>query len=67
MNIEAKLASKLTKLFPESEGRAEAISLLDSYGQKEKGTELFLFPCSAKSKSVLIISDLCFIVDEPIK
>ena len=34
MDIEAKLASKITKLFPELEGRAEAISVLDGYGQE---------------------------------
>ncbi len=34
MDIEARLASKLTKLFPEKEDRIEAILLLDTYGQE---------------------------------
>jgi hypothetical protein len=34
MDIEARLATKLTKLFPEKEDRNEAIALLESYGQE---------------------------------
>ena len=34
MDIEAILANKLTKLFPEKEDQIEAIALLETYGQE---------------------------------